>query len=237
MQRDSDFLVARSITKSFGGVLALDDVSFTLSEGKIYGLIGPNGSGKSTLVNVTAGLLSPTSGSVHFRGTKLTGKKVYEITKLGVVRTFQIPRIFPHLTVEEHLQVGERDIEKDKISEILSILGLTEWKDWKPTNLGYGQRKLLELARALSLNPSLMMLDEPLAGLDSEMMEVTLNRLEYLNKSLNKTILIVEHHLEELMSIANSVLVLDHGVKIAEGEPFQIRGNPEVQEAYFGDTK
>ena len=230
----ADILTASSITKRFGGLTALDDVSINLGAGKIHGLIGPNGSGKTTLLNVITGVLKPTAGKMVFKGSDITGKKPHAIADMGIGRTFQIPRVFPNLTVKENVQAVFKKSGKISPEELLQIFSLYDVKNVKSSKLGYAQKKSLELARVMALNPEVILLDEPMSGLEIDTIREMSKYVRELNESLNKTLLIVEHNLEELFSLSHHIFVLDHGVKLYEGEPESIRDSDVVQAAYFG---
>ena len=224
------------IEKRFGGLTALDKVSIDVEKGKIYGLIGPNGSGKTTLLNLVTGVLRPSAGKIYFKDTDVTGKSPHAITKIGIARTFQIPRVFPELTVEENLLAIRRNsISNVRLDEILDLVNLSELCDLKAKTLEYGQQKGLELARAVALDTELLFLDEPMAGLDKSMIAAISNQIKVLNQEMGKTLVIIEHHLEELMQLTDYVFVLDHGQKIEEGEPDIIRNSKAVHRAYFGE--
>ncbi|MGA2973652.1 MAG: ABC transporter ATP-binding protein [Candidatus Bathyarchaeia archaeon] len=229
-------LRVESIEKRFGGLTALNKVSINVEKGKIYGLIGPNGSGKTTLLNLVTGVLRPSAGKIYFKDTDVTGKSPHVITKIGVGRTFQIPRVFPELTVEENLLAIRRNsISNVRLDEILNLVNLSEVRDMKAKTLAYGQKKDLELARTIALDTELLFLDEPMAGLDKSMIGAISNQIKILNKEMGKTLVIIEHHLEELMRLTDYVFVLDHGQKIEEGEPDAIRSSKAVHHAYFGE--
>jgi len=201
----------------------------------VYGLIGPNGSGKTTLLNLVTGVLKPSAGKIYFKEKDVTGKPPHAITKMGMGRTFQIPRIFPELTVEENiLAVARGSNSKDRLKEIFDLVGLNLLRETKARLLGYGERKHLELARAIALDAELLFLDEPMAGLDKATMGAISGQVRTLNKQMGKTLVIIEHHLEELMQLTDHVFVLDHGQKIEEGVPETIRSSKAVHRAYFG---
>jgi branched-chain amino acid transport system ATP-binding protein len=229
-------LRVESIEKKFGGLIAVNKVSVHVEKGKIYGLIGPNGSGKTTLLNLVTGVLRPNAGRVYLNDIDVTGKPPHSITKLGLGRTFQIPRIFSELTVEENiLAVRRNSISRERLREIFDLVELNEVRDEKAKTLGYGQRKHLELARAIALDTDLLFLDEPMAGLDKSMITAISKQIRVLNEQMGKTLVIIEHNLEELMQLTDYVFVLDHGQKIEEGEPDTIRSSKIVHHAYFGD--
>lgn len=229
-------LKVESIEKKFGGLTALNKVSIHVEKGKIYGLIGPNGSGKTTLLNVVTGVLKPNAGKIYLNGVDVTGKPPHSITKMGLGRTFQIPRIFSELTVEENiLAVRRNSISTARMVEIFDLVDLNEIRDSKAKTLGYGQRKHLELARAIALDTDLLFLDEPMAGLDKSMIGALSKQIRILNEQMGKTLVIIEHNLEELMQLTDYVFVLDHGQKIEEGDPDAIRNSKVVHRAYFGE--
>jgi ABC-type branched-subunit amino acid transport system ATPase component len=229
----------RSITKKFGGLTALDSVSFTLPAGKIYGLIGPNGSGKTTLVNILTGFLTPDGGEILFNGKKISGLKPHIIARMGIVRTFQSPRIFPNLTVEQNILVASPRIaeDKDKLEDLLKRTNLISMRRALAGTLNFGQRKLLEIARALSLDPQFLILDEPLSGLDMDSIKIIIDYCNYINSEIGKTLLIIEHNLDMLFSLVDHVIVLSAGRKVVEGHPESVRNNPVLQEVYFGGLK
>jgi len=201
----------------------------------VYGLIGPNGSGKTTLLNLVTGVLKPSAGKIYFKEKDVTGKPPHAITKMGMGRTFQIPRIFPELTVEENIiAVARNSNSKDRLKEIFDLVDLNDLRETKARLLGYGQRKHLELARAIALDAELLFLDEPMAGLDKATIGAISGQVRTLNKQMGKTLVIIEHHLEELMQLTDHVFVLDHGQKIEEGVPETIRSSKAVHHAYFG---
>ena len=231
----SKLLRVEDVEKRFGGLTALNKVSLNVEKGKVYGLIGPNGSGKTTLLNLVTGVLRPSAGKIYFKETDVSGKPPHTITKMGMARTFQIPRIFPELTVEENiLAVARNSNSKDRLKEIFDLVDLNHLRETKARTLDYGQRKHLELARAIALNAELLFLDEPMAGLDKSTLGAISGQIRTLNKQMGKTLVIIEHHLEELMQLTDHVFVLDHGQKIEEGVPETIRSSMAVHRAYFG---
>ena len=231
----SKLLRVEDVEKRFGGLTALNKVSLNVEKGKVYGLIGPNGSGKTTLLNLVTGVLRPSAGKIYFKEIDVSGKPPHTITKMGMARTFQIPRIFPELTVEENiLAVARNSNSKDRLKEIFDLVDLNHLRETKARTLDYGQRKNLELARAIALNAELLFLDEPMAGLDKSTLGAISGQIRTLNKQMGKTLVIIEHHLEELMQLTDHVFVLDHGQKIEEGVPETIRSSMAVHRAYFG---
>jgi len=228
-------LSVKSVAKQFGNLVALDGVSIEVSEKQMYGLIGPNGSGKTTLLNVISGVLKPDGGDIFLAGVSIKGKTSHNIARLGLARTFQTPRVFQHLSVLENLTVVQHEGgDAHEARELLSEFGLKSEMDKPAENLGYGEKKQLDLARALILKPSIIMLDEPMAGLDFPMIKTMSGYIEKLCRSYGKTVIIVEHHLEELMSLSDHIFVFDHGKKIEEGPPETIRDSKAVHLAYFG---
>lgn len=225
-----------SVTKRFGGLVALDDISFELENYRIYGLIGPNGSGKSTLLNVISGLYKVDGGQILYKEKPITRKHPHEIARLGVARTFQTPREFSNLTVRENIiaVLPSNKRNNDEADRFLSITGLADLGDILSKNLGHGGKKKLEFARALALEAELIMLDEPMAGLSVDEIKSMSESIEQIHRDLKKTFLIIEHNLDELMRLAQWVIVLNNGLKIAEGDSKSIRDDPNVHAAYFG---
>ncbi len=250
-------LEVKGITKAFDGLKALNNVSFEVGEREIVGLIGPNGSGKTTLFEIINGFYAPTSGSVRFQGQEITGLAPHEIARKGVGRTFQLVRLFPKLTVLENLLVAEQNLKgevllnalwkskqlaeeekqaKEKALKLLRFVELEAKKHELAENLSYGQQKLLEIARALALNPALLLLDEPDAGLNPAIAKKVFHVVKELKKE-GKSVLMIEHDMETVMGLCDRVIVLDFGEKIAEGTPKQIQANEQVLEAYLGKVK
>lgn len=244
-------LTVRHLTKNFGGLTAVNDLTFEILEGKIYGLIGPNGSGKTTVFNLITGVYPCTKGSIQFGEVELTQLKPHRIIRLGIARTFQTIRLFKNMTTWEHVLVGQnpsaRSVSREILStaraqkknrremarEILIELGLGEVKHQKASTLPYGIQRKVEIARALSLQPRLLLLDEPAAGLNIQETEDLLKTLRRIYK-MGVTILIIEHDVRVIMGLCDHIFVLNFGQKIAEGNPDQIRLNDRVIEAYLG---
>jgi branched-chain amino acid transport system ATP-binding protein len=242
-------LEVRILSKEFDGLRALDRVSFSIEEGEILGIIGPNGAGKTTLFNLISGIYPPSGGEVNFRGKSLLGLKTHEISLLGIGRTFQIVRPFQNLDVETNVLVafGHRyypslwkSTEPFRQSEILqevNILmertGLRAYGKQLARNLPLGIKKRLEIARALALKPRLLLLDEPSAGLR---FEESAQLMELIRQVRDQGIgvLLIEHNMQVVMDLCRRIVVLDHGSKIAEGSPEEIRSNPQVIQAYLG---
>ncbi len=224
------------LRKSFGGVTAVSGVSLTLEAGHIYGLIGPNGSGKTTLFNCITGIERRDAGRVLFRGQRIDGFKPYQIALKGVGRTFQIIRVFPELTALENLLVvtrGDRAAATARARELLQFVKLERLQGEYAGNLSYGQQKLVEFVRMLMCDPALVLLDEPAAGVNRTLLNDLLEAVRQL-RDQGKTVLLVEHDMKVVMGLCETVFVLDHGEKIAEGPPGVIQGDERVIEAYFG---
>src|SRR5213592_747219 len=229
-------LSVERVRKSFGGVAAVNDVSLALEPGRIYGLIGPNGSGKTTLFNCITGIERLDAGRVSFRGERIDGLKPWQIARRGVGRTFQVIRVFPELTALENLLVvtrGPHAAASAQARDLLSFVKLEGLADEYAGNLSYGQQKLVEFVRVLMRDPSLILLDEPAAGVNRTLLNDLLDAVRRL-RDRGKTILLVEHDMKVVMGLCETVFVLDHGEKIAEGAPGVIQTDERVIEAYFG---
>jgi len=224
------------LRKRFGGVIAVDDVSLRLEAGRIYGLIGPNGSGKTTLFNCITGVERRDGGRVRVSGERVDGLRPWEIAQKGVGRTFQVIRVFPELSALENLLVvtrGHLGGARTRALELLRFVKLEGLRDEYAGNLSYGQQKLLEFVRVLMRDPTLILLDEPAAGVNRTLLNDLLDAVRQL-RDLGKTILLVEHDMKVVMGLCETVFVLDHGEKIAEGAPGIIQTDERVIEAYFG---
>ena len=251
-------LELQELTCRFGGLLALDRVSFSVLPGEIFGLIGPNGAGKTTLFNLITGLTQPTAGTVLWRGGAITSLPPHRRNWMGMARTFQNLRLFDGLSVLENLLVamqreGRRGVVAGLLGtaahqrtkrqqlqtawQLLEELGLTHLAEREAGTLAYGDRRRLEMARALATRPSLLLLDEPAAGLNPSEKDALCGLIQQLRERHQLTVMIIEHHVPLLMQLCERMAVLDFGVRIALGTPDQIRQNPKVIEAYLGSGR
>jgi len=252
-----DLLRMESCTIQFGGLTAVSDLSFGIGENDLVGLIGPNGAGKTTVFNLITGVYTPTSGSITFQGKSLKGKKPYEITASGVARTFQNIRLFQSLSVFDNVRAAfhlhlrqsicdtilrsrkfhkEEDEIENRVMELLEIFNLGRFRDAYARYLPYGDQRRLEIVRALATQPRLLLLDEPAAGMNPTEKIELMRLIQFIEEKFKISILLVEHDMQVVMGICRKIVVLDYGIKIAEGPPSEIRKNSKVIEAYLGDT-
>lgn len=228
-----------SVTKKFGGLSALSEVSFEVEEGTILGLIGPNGAGKTTLFSCITGVQSITSGNITFKGEKISGKKSHQIAKAGIARSYQIVQPFGNMTALQNAMVGAfcKTNSYNKAEEIalmaLKTVNLDHKMDVEARTLNLGERKKLEIAKALAVEPDLLLLDEVMAGLTTTEVKEMVKIIQEINAS-GTTIMVIEHIMEAIMSLSRKIMVLNFGRKIAEGSPEEVKNNQQVIEAYFG---
>jgi branched-chain amino acid transport system ATP-binding protein len=242
-------LEVTGISKHFGGVTAVDGVSFKVYEGEILGIIGPNGSGKSTLFNCVLGQLQPSEGHIRVDGHDVTGLRPCDLNRLGVSRTFQLLQVFPQLSVRDNLILAGQEHEGGMVSrlfgprdaglteaanQMIEFFRLSHVAEEKAGGLSYGQQKLLDAAMAFMAGPRLVLLDEPAGGVNLTMLGHLRDRLKAINAEQNATFVVIEHNMEFVMALCNRIIVLAEGKVIAEGTPDEIRSNPEVIEAYLG---
>ncbi len=251
---DGVILSLRNVTRRFGGLTAVDDVSFDVRHGEVFALIGPNGAGKTTLFNGITGLIPPSEGVVEFEGTDITGLRPHRVAWMGIARTFQNIRLFDYMSALDNVRVGqhcrmhakvwdailktplerseEREVEA-KAMDLLRFVGIERHAHNYARNLPYGHQRRLEIARALASGPRLLLLDEPAAGFNPQE-KVQLMALVDKICSEGVTVFLIEHDMKVVMGVSRRIVVLDHGEKIAEGRPEEVRGNRRVIEAYLG---
>jgi branched-chain amino acid transport system ATP-binding protein len=248
-------LEVQDLNKRFGGLQAVDNVSFSVQQGAIKALIGPNGAGKTTLFNLLSGVLTSDSGTIRFNDSAIHKLQPYQVAAKGIARTFQHIRLFTHMTALENIMIGrhvhskagflsgmmalpwtkkEEQAVRTRSLDILAFLGIAEFADSEATSLAYGQQRMLELARALALEPKLLLLDEPAAGLNMrETAEMA--KLIVRIRDTGVTVLLVEHDMSLVMNISDEIVVLSYGQKIADDKPLAIQKNPEVIRVYLGE--
>ncbi len=250
-------LEVQKLTRRFGGLVAVNQVSFSVKEGEIFGLIGPNGAGKTTLFNLVTGLIPPTAGQMIFDGVPLGQQQPHQIAAVGIARTFQNIRLFKDLSAQENILIAqhihtrsgvftgvlglapapqeEREI-REKAAELLALVGLQDRAQEKAKNLCYGDQRWLEIARALALAPKLLLLDEPAAGMNPNEKQSLSAFIRDLRDRFGLTVLLIEHHVPLVMGLCDRIAVLDFGQLIALGEPAQVKTDPAVIEAYLGTS-
>ncbi len=249
-------LEVSGLTRRFGGVTAVDGVSFAVNRGEVFGVIGPNGAGKTTLFNLVTGITPPTSGTLFHDGTDITTARPHQVARRGIARTFQNIRLFSELSALENVMIGrhchtrsglfsgvlglgsagaeERAVRKRAL-ELLALMGLASRAQVKARNLPYGDQRRLEIARALALEPQVLLLDEPAAGMNPSEKTALSDFMRRLREDFDLTLLIIEHHVPLVMGLCDRIAVLDFGRMIALGDPETVRRDPAVVEAYLGE--
>jgi branched-chain amino acid transport system ATP-binding protein len=251
MSQQESILVTRNLTKEFKGFTAVSDVNLQVRRGSIHALIGPNGAGKTTCFNLLTKFLEPTNGTILFNGIDITRERPAQIARRGVIRSFQISAVFPHLTVMENVRIGlqrqlgtafqfwrsERTLNvlNDRAMELLEQVGLPGFADTVTVNLPYGRKRALEIATTLAMEPELMLLDEPTQGMGHEDVDLVTQLIKKV--SVGRTILMVEHNMNVVSSIADRITVLQRGAILAEGPYAEVSKDPRVMEAYMGTVE
>jgi branched-chain amino acid transport system ATP-binding protein len=236
------FLDVKKVSRFFGGLSALTNVSFEVNKGDIVGLIGPNGAGKTTLFNVVNGFYKPSKGEVFFRGRTISGLKPHQICQQGIARTFQVVKplqrmsVFDNVLASAFLRTASRGEAAELALDILQFTGLSEERNTISKGLPLGMRKRLEIARALATQPELLLLDESFAGLNPTELNESIQIIRKIREK-GITVMIIEHHMKVIMSLSDRIVVLNYGEKIADGTPQEIRHNPLVVEAYLGEAQ
>jgi branched-chain amino acid transport system ATP-binding protein len=254
--KEEDILRGEQLTLSFGGITVLFYVSFRVKQGEIFSIIGPNGAGKTSLYNVINGFYKPQKGTLHFKGTEITHLRPYRIARMGIARSFQNIELFKHMTVLENLMLGshihirygllesllyfgpclkEEVRHRKRVEDVLDFLEITHIRTKAVGTLPYGFQKRVEMARALCLDPELLLLDEPMAGMNLEETEDMARFIIDVNQEWGKTVLLIEHDMGVVMDLSDRIMVLDFGEKIAEGTPAEVQKNAVVAKAYLGE--
>ena len=257
----SSILKIENLTIAFGGIKAVNNVSFEVEKGGIYSIIGPNGAGKTTIFNCISGIYPPNSGKIYFKGEEITHLKPHQVAGKGIARTFQNIELFSHMSTMDNLMLGrhlhmktgvwrgatfiyknskaaKEEIEhRGKVEEVIDFLELQAARNQFVVNLPYGTRKLVELGRALALEPELILLDEPSAGMNLEEKKDMIFSIQDIRDDLGITVLLVEHDMNLIMDVSDRILALNFGEKIAEGPPEEIQRHPEVLKAYLGEEE
>ncbi len=251
-----EILAVQGLTRAFGGLIAVNKVSFSVHPREIFGLIGPNGAGKTTLFNLITGLTPPSGGELYFKGNKITGTPPHQIARLGMGRTFQNIRLFANLTALENVMVAqhihtrsnilsgvlglprarkEQKQVREKAFHLLEMVNLADRASTEARNFPYGDQRRLEIARALALQPELLLLDEPAAGMNQNEKASLSDFIRQIHKQFDLAILLIEHHVPTVMGLCDRIAVLNFGQLIALGNPAEVQNNPAVIEAYLGD--
>ena len=252
---DRPLLEAKALTRRFGGLVAVNNVSFSVNEGEIFGLIGPNGAGKTTLFNLVTGLIYPSDGQMLYRGNKISNLRPHQIAKKGIARTFQNIRLFSDLSALENVMIAqhihtksglfagvlglppaprEEQKTRSRAFELLELVGLSDRADEKATNFPYGDQRRLEIARALALEPQVLLLDEPAAGMNPSEKQQLSHFIRQIRDQFSLTILLIEHHVPLVMGLCDRIAVLNFGQLIAIGNPAEVKSDRAVIEAYLG---
>lgn len=252
----AELLKVDNVSMVFGGLRAVSNLSMHIDEGELIGLIGPNGAGKTTAFNMITGVYTPTEGKVYFNGQQSSGKKSYQVTQMGMARTFQNIRLFSELSVIDNVKIAynmhvtynladaivrdgkylsEEDYITQKAMDLLKIFHLEEEAHEVAKNLPYGKQRRLEIARALATEPKLLLLDEPAAGMNPQETKELMEMIRWIRKKFNLSILLIEHDMGLVMGVCERIYVLEYGMKIAEGTPEEIKHNKRVIEAYLGE--
>ena len=252
----AELLKVDNVSMVFGGLRAVSNLSMHIDEGELIGLIGPNGAGKTTAFNMITGVYTPTEGKVYFNGQQSSGKKSYQVTQMGMARTFQNIRLFSELSVIDNVKIAynmhvtynladaivrdgkylsEEEYITQKALDLLKIFHLEEEAHEVAKNLPYGKQRRLEMARALATEPKLLLLDEPAAGMNPQETKELMEMIRWIRKEFNLSILLIEHDMGLVMGVCERIYVLEYGMKIAEGTPEEIKQNARVIEAYLGE--